>query len=222
VTGDEREVELKSVFGGACDSRMVKLNLQEAAENMDLLTPRIADGEPVRVWYSDLEDDYCGLLWFADQLCSRNLPHDKIFLVKVPEWGTAFGGNYHFRQGTASASDAEWHRYVQFQHQAPEKLIEFFAGYWKELQAENSRHRAVINGQPVSVPDDFYDSMIWQVIDSMEDELRSIRLMGELFKRGIKIGDRWLLSRMEVFVEEGKLINAGPDPDLPHHFIFKR
>ena len=223
MLGDERKAELHELLDAYDHGHMeTDRNFRDGKVFMEQLLPRVAAGEPVRIWYSENADDYCGLLWFASELCRHDMPLDNIFIVKVPEWGNLFHGNIFFRKGTEEVGDEHWHHYVKFQQQAPANLINLFVQRWSEMQEAGTSLRAVVNGQPVSVPDDFYDGLIQMAIDSMDEEFRSIRVLGWLISHGHRIHDCWLLERIEKFIEEGKLIKKEQDKDLEHHCVLKK
>ncbi|MBQ1229083.1 MAG: DUF1835 domain-containing protein [Firmicutes bacterium] len=223
VTGDERRAELMRLFSIYDESgKLTERHFQEIKIFLEQVEEKVRCGESVRIWYSDDADDYCGMLWFVSELCSRKLPVDKVFMVKVPSWGETIEGRKYFSRGTQEVNNKDWHMYAQSQQHVPEKLIELFNDTWIRMQEDNSQLRVIVNGSPASVPENFYDSLIWQAIGFLGEKFRDIQIISKMLNMNVRVDDAWILHRLEQFVKDGRLEMAGPDPDLPSHNIYKR
>ena len=223
VTGPERQAELHQLLGFFdADGQMTDYNFIDAELSMHQASHRIKWGEDVRIWYSDNADDYCGLLWFADQLCELGLPIDKIHGVKVPEWAGTFDGKTIFSLGSAEADEKAFQKYVKLQQHIPAEQIKLLAQKWKSMKAENTTLRQVVCGQPISVPEDFYDSLIWKVIDSIDGDFSNDDVIVELIRYGLRLTISWVQHRLDVFTAEGKLKVLGHDPQRPWVTFFAK
>jgi hypothetical protein len=222
VTGPERQAELHEMLGiYDADGRMTDYNFMDAELSMHQASHRIKWGEDVRIWYSDNADDYCGLLWFADQLCELGLPIDKIHGVKVPEWAGTFDGKTIFSLGSAEADEKAFQKYVKLQQHIPAEQVKLLAQKWHSIKAENTTLRQVVCGQPISVPEDFYDGLIWQTIDSIDGDFSNDDVLVGLIKHGLR-ADCWMQHRLDVFTAEGKLKVLGHDPQRPWVTFFAK
>ena len=223
AAGQQRQEEihqLLSIYDEDC--RETEHNFNDAKIFLDQAAEKIAAGESVRIWYSNDPDDYCGLLWFAAQLVEKKLPLDKVFLVKTPDWFRSPGGTFWFGRGTSEISVKEICRCAQMQYQISGEQIQFLAEQWWQMENENSQLRAVVGGQPVSVPEDFYDGIIWTAVKLKEKEFRTMHIIGPMRGLCVCVRDTWILYRLTTFVEEGRLEITGPDPDIPGHHVYRR
>ncbi|MBQ6899847.1 MAG: DUF1835 domain-containing protein [Firmicutes bacterium] len=222
VTGPERQDEVHQMLGFYdADGRLTEYNFMDAALSLHQVSHRIGWGEEVRIWYSDNADDYCGLLWFTDQLCEMGLPIDNIYLVKMPEWAGRFDGKTIFSLGTMEADEKAFQQAAKLQQKTSPEQIRLLAQKWQSMKEENTIHRQVVCGQPISVPDDFYDGLIWQVINSFEGEFSNDDILVALIKYGLRM-DCWLQHRVDVFAAEGKLTVTGHDPERPWVSFFTK
>ena len=79
-----------------------------------------------------------------------------------------------------------------------------YAALWSELVEDNTPLRAVVNGKVLSVPDDFYDFLIWKWLKDVP--LKEARLIGNILGYSqIGIGDWWYARRIEYYIEQGKI-----------------
>ena len=88
---------------------------------------------------------------------------------------------------------------------------------WAMLQAQNAPLRAVVNGRPVSVPEDFYDSFVRDVLRAQPEEFREAEAIGTLLatlRPGIS--DGFAARRIEALVQAGLLeAMSSPAPGRP-------
>ena len=223
TAGQQRQEEVHQILGIYDENRReTEHNFNDAKIFLDQAAEKIAAGESVRIWYSNDPDDYCGLLWFAAQLVEKKLPLDKVFLVKTPDWFRSPGGTFWFGRGTSEISVKEICRCAQMQYQISGEQIQFLAEQWWQMENENSQLRAVVGGQPVSVPEDFYDGIIWTAVKLKEKEFRTMHIIGPMRGLCVCVHDAWILYRLTTFVEEGRLEITGPDLDIPGHHVYRR
>ena len=85
------------------------------------------------------------------------------------------------------------------------------------LQAQNAPLRAVVNGRPVSVPEDFYDSFVRDVLRAQPKEFREAEAIGTLLatlRPGVS--DGFAARRIEALVQAGLLeAMSSPAPGRP-------
>ena len=81
-----------------------------------------------------------------------------------------------------------------------------WAAYWQQLRAQNAPLRAVPNGQPVSVSQDFYDFLILRELEAEPEEFSAAHLIGKLLgKYRLGLSDTFFALRLEQLIREGIL-----------------
>ena len=170
---------------------------------------RIAAGEPVRIWYSNHADEYCGLLWFCHKMRQAGVPLDKVYTVSLPDW-------YYNEASETVETFADWGgvdpAYVGHLAKStqlmPVQLVMKCAADWQELCLENAPLRATIGGKVVSVPEDFYDHLLWKQVERLSEEkgvFGAGPLIGGVLEHQIGVWDSWLAYRVKSFREQGLL-----------------
>ena len=79
-----------------------------------------------------------------------------------------------------------------------------YAMLWSGLIEENSPLRAVISGKVFSVPEDFYDFLIWRWLG--DAPVREARLIGNILGHTqLGVGDWWYAERIEYYIGRGEI-----------------
>ena len=88
---------------------------------------------------------------------------------------------------------------------------------WALLAAQNAPLRAVVNGRLVSVPEDFYDCFVLEVLRAQPQKFREAEAIGRLLctlRPGVS--DGFAARRIEALVRKGLLEEIeGPRPGRP-------
>jgi len=198
---------------------------QRASESLIKVQERASAGEPVRIWYSNQPDEMCGLYWFMEQLDRWELHDGQISIVKLPELETRLNGIVVRKNSWGEMAPEEWHRHLELQQLASPIVIQSRASHWRKLREENSPLRAAINGQLVSVPENFYDDFILRELTAVSEVFHEVMLIGRLLGKGLGIGDFWIASRIEEMINAGTLeIISEAAEDMPryHRMLKKR
>lgn len=209
-------VRLCRVYPGADWPAYAETRVKAAAENLETICSRASAGEPLRIWYSSSADELCGLCWLMEKLDNQNRKLGKIYLVKLPE--LELGGSGVIQHtGWGDISPGQWRRYLSEQKQAAPALCKFYAAQWARLRQENAPLRAVIGGQPVSVPESFYDIFITREIAAAPDCFQEANVVGRILRQyRFGVGDAWIALRIAEMIHAGKLIAIGePPPGRP-------
>lgn len=199
--------------------------LQRTKERLDSVLSRAAAGEAVRIWYSDMPDELCGLYWLMAQLCRLEQPHGDVFLVKLPEWEARADGTVVQKSGWGEVSPGEWGWYQALQTLMPSTLCSHYAARWRALQAENAPLRAVLNRQLVSMPEDLYDGFIKREIATEPDEFHEAEIIGRVLgKYQLGIGDAWIAHRIEAMIRAGALeaVTCAAEDEPQYRRILKK
>ena len=154
--------------------------LQEMFEHYtsDLLRLQeyLEDCEAVRIWYSDAPYSRCGFY----QVCQLLLKYQvEVHVVKLPE---------HVVREDCIVSYANWGEvaaeefagFLSYEKILTEDELRMYAQNWTELVSENAPLRAVISGQLISVPEDFYDFLIWKHLS--DKPRKEARVIGDILE----------------------------------------
>lgn len=190
--------------------------LSHSRKNLEVLLNRVRQGESVRVWCSSSPDEQCGLYWLAAQLSAAKLTPD-ITLVSLPPFEERRNGVVVSRTSFGEVSPEEWGRLAQNGIPIPKNYLFGLASRWAQLQDENAPLRAFVNGQLVSVPEDFYDSFLRRELDIQPEEFFEAKLIGiTMGKYQLGVSDGWYAYRIEQFIRDGLLVpTSAPDADSP-------
>lgn len=178
---------------------------EDARKSLEAIRKRMAEGEKMRIWYSDAPEEKCGFMWFLAQVFSWGFPA-KVFGVKLPLWVWEDGEEVVTAySGWKDVSAGEWHKYLHLQKEVPWTLITYAAQRWKELQAENAPLRVVLNGRVQSVAEDFYDVFIKKEIGAQEEVFGEGKLAAAVLQKicGVKID--WIARRITAMIQKGEL-----------------
>ena len=182
--------------------KAAKIQFDAAKANFEKVIQRVADGEELRIWYSDLPAKRCGMLWFMAELRNISDRVSKVYTVKLPKYTFDEETNTITELvGWGEVAPSQWHRYIGL---AQDKTKEYwgYAQQWWNLKVENSTLRAVLNGKVRSVSEDIYDKYIWDEIDLVEDEFIQAAVIGNVLGRyQLGIGDAFVALRMEKMIE---------------------
>ena len=71
--------------------------------------------------------------------------------------------------------------------------------------SENAPLRAVISGQLISVPEDFYDFLIWKHLS--DKPRKEARVIGDILGTSmLGVGDWWYAKRIEYYINRGDIL----------------
>lgn len=157
-------------------------------------------GEPVRIWYSDAPYSRCGLY----SLCRRLEKHEGRFsVVKLPEY-VVREKCIVSRSSWNEVAAEEFAGFLKYETPLSREEIRRYAMLWHMLVEENSPLRAVVNGTVLSVPEDFYDFLIWRHLKDVP--MREGRLLGDILDQTqLGVGDWWYAGRIEHHIRQGRI-----------------
>lgn len=188
-------------------------------KTLKIIRERVAQGEDIRIWYSNQPDELCGLYWLMAELQTLEKHSGKVLIVKLPEYEYRDNNTVVIHTSWGEIPPGEWHRYAAFGVTATSTLQRYYAAQWSDLQTENAPLRAVLSGKLVSVPENIYDDFILREIRAEGDEFHEANVIGRILgKYQLGIGDTWLAHRIEKMIDDGKLIAISTPPkDAPNY-----
>ena len=192
-------------------------------ETLSAVIARSAAGEAVRVWYSRQPDELCGMCFLLERLQSAGAA-GPVSLVELPRWGERPDGTMVHWIGCGEVSPGEWGHLLTEECIPSQARRRFLANCWRELRHQNTPLRAVVNGQLMGVPADFYDGFIRQEIAAADREFRQAHVIGAVLGRGLGIGDAWVALRMEKMLRAGELevVSQAPPEGPVYRRILRR
>lgn len=203
--------QLFSIYPNDKGHQAAQEMLRGANENLKAVQKRAAEGEPLRIWYSDQPDDMCGLYWFMEQMSHWKMHSTEVLVVKLPDWDEDEHKVILRKSGWGEVAPEEWHRYLPLQRPAPSAFQQSCISRWRELQREDTPLRAVLNGQLTGVPETLYDSFILREIAAEDNEFQEARVIGRVLGNyQLGIGDAWVALRIEEMIRSGKLEVVSP------------
>lgn len=175
--------------------------LQQAQEDVVRWVQRFEGGEAVRLWVSpQVPSEVCGACWVLSLLNCRS---GRVVLCSAPtreSWDTesfqCWSECPEERIGLCAAT-----------REIPSEERQQAASRWQVLCEENAPLRAVVNGLLVSVPADFYDAFVRQVLAHVNEPMPVARVVGKaLCHPGLyHLGDAFILSRLWALKQAGEV-----------------
>lgn len=169
-------------------------------EELKRLKGYLEAGEPMRIWYSDAPYSRCGLCFAC---CFMKGFDNRVSVVKLPEYQVKESSiTVHHNWGNLAAE--EFSGFLQYERELSMRERRMYEILWTELVEENGPLRAVVNGELMSVGEDFYDFLIWRHLTAQP--VKEARLIGNILgHHPISVGDWWYASRIEHFIGEGRI-----------------
>lgn len=214
IDGEERQNIFRKVWGHFdFDHKEQEHFFRNQRKDIEKLLNAAKNNIPIRIWKSDAPYSICGFYYVCYMLrdidCEINivsLPENKIFEDKIVVYNS-----------WAEVEPGKFYKFLPFEKQVSQMEKKMYSDYWRRLIEENAPLRAMINGQIVSVPEDFYDFIIQNNLP--EDDFIMGRFIGGLFgKYNLGISDSWYTLRMNKMIEANKLVIVDVGQDLSHPF----
>ena len=161
-------------------------------------------GERIRIWYSEAPDELCAFSWMISLLDSWGIDEDKILHVKLPNSLLFYNGDYETYSSSAMFEPNELVQLVGSQKVLTKGYKEAKIKQWKKVKEENTQLRTVLNGQIVSVYEDFYDSVILIELKKLGDVFEEMKLIGHSIVK-INATIEFVAGRIDEMIDKGIL-----------------
>ena len=160
----------------------------------------LKQGQAVRIWCSHSPYSLCGLCFLCDWMKSYKNP---VSAVELPRYRTN-GSRIVSCQSWGEVSHNEFQDFLPLERPLSSLEREMYALLWTDLQRENAPLRAIINGKLLSVPEDFYDFLIWRELT--DKPVKQALLIGNILgKYPVGTCDWWYARRIDTFIKQGKI-----------------
>lgn len=123
--------------------------------------------------------------------------------MKIPEH-IVQGKEIFSYQSWGDISAEQFAGFLPYERILSQEEVRMYAGLWSDLVEDNSPLRAVINGKVISVPEDFYDFLIWKWLKNVPT--KEARLIGDILGHSqLGVGDWWYARRIEYYIGQGRI-----------------
>jgi hypothetical protein len=159
--------------------------------------------EPVRIWICSSDpEELCGLYFVCGLMVDAQTP---LSVVRVPEQIEKDNCIISYRS-TGEITPEAFGAFTEYEEPISVLQRRVFANLWNGFVRENAPLRAVVNGNLISVPKDFYD---FALRANMQDgEFRVVQLIGQTLCQIPGVGDHWLFLRIQAMLQSGELITV--------------
>lgn len=175
-----------------------KASIRATAER---LRDAIRLGEAVRIWWSESPEETCGFYWAVSILEDSEGP---VTSIKLPHHTEILPHGAIYYESTGGMVPKKCHTFLKLERTLEKGERIAVSGAWKMLARQNTPLRAVINGQLQSVPENFYDYVLYNAIP--EGKCSVIDLLGEAMGNGYaNVGSFWFARRIRAMIDMGVL-----------------
>ena len=222
VCGSEREMVIRKMYGFAFDEREdreFRRFVESSREDLARVKKAAEAGETIRIWRGESAQDACGLRHLLWEIRSFDC---EVLEVPLPRLSESAENEVREQADWGSVLPGQFYRFLSGSGRIPTLIRRRLAGEWAELVRENATLRAVINGQLMGVPEDFYDPLL--LGNMPDDAFHMARLLGNVLgKYDIGVGDCWYAERIRKMIASGKLslVSAGGG-DHPYSLILRK
>jgi hypothetical protein len=174
--------------------------------------------EPVRMWVCVSNPaELCGMYFVCNMMVHVPTP---LSMVCVP-WQIENDKDIIKYFSTGEISPEKLGAFQKYEEPISELQRKANTNAWNDLVRENAPLRAVVNGNLISVPEDFYDFALRA--NMPEGEFKVAQLIGKTLGYIPGVTDRWLFLRIQAMLQTGELIMtaAGTD-DHPYLDVVMR
>ena len=164
--------------------------------------------EPIRMWISPSDPvEMCGLYFICHLMLESQTPFS---VVRVPIQMEK-DNSLIFYRSTGEIPAEEFGAFIKYEEPISQWQRSAYANIWSDLLRDNAPLRAIINGNVIGVPIDFYD---FALRANMPDgEFRVAQLIGKSLNQIAGVGDRWLFLRIQAMIQSGELIEVSAATD---------
>lgn len=219
LDGKERKRAFGRIYGGVdFEEQDLEQFFRFQREDLEKLIDEAKKGETIRIWKSNTPFSACAFAFTCDVLRDINC---QISVVSLPAYVEAADDTLQVYTDWAEVSAGKLYQFLPLARELPAVEKRLQSDLWKNLKAENAPLRAVVNGQLISVPEDFYDHILIKSIP--EEEFIMARLIGNILGRyPLGVGDGWYALRINKMIADNQLtVISHRDLDHPYGKVLK-
>lgn len=164
--------------------------------------------EPIRIWISTSDPaETCGLYFICHFMLDSQTP---LSVVHVPIQMEKDNSLITYRS-TGEIPAEELGALIKYEESLSQCQRSAYANIWSDLVCVNAPLRAIINGNVINVPTNFYDFALRG--NMPDEEFRVAQLIGKTLNQIAGVGDRWLFLRIQAMIQSGELIEVSAATD---------
>lgn len=170
----------------------------------------------IRIWYDERPYSQCGLRFVCNILKDYN---NEVRIVGLPRT-LVHGDGKTIHLNWIPEDPAELDELLQYEEPLTRDEVGCYASEWVRLVEENSPLRAIVNGSLISVPEDFYDFLIFKELP--REPIREAKVVEHVLGNyDIGVWVNWITKRIDHYIADG-VIELVQDGDNMNHRIIKR
>ncbi|MEL1135037.1 DUF3658 domain-containing protein [Desulfitobacterium sp. THU1] len=182
--------------------------IQEARSTLEHIRMWICPSNPVEV---------CSLYFVCHLMLDAQTP---LSVVCVPEQIMKDNCIISYRS-TGEVNPESLGAFTKYEEPVSVLQRKIYANTWNDLARENAPLRAIINGNLIGVPENFYDFLLRA--NMPDGEFKVAQLIGKTMGQISGVGDRWLFLRVQAMIQSGELLEvSAATGDHPYSGVVKR
>lgn len=214
IDGKERKDVFRKLWGiYSFDDSKTEDFFERQRQDLIKLKNAASNGKTIRIWKSNAPYSTCGFYYVCYIL--KDIDCD-IRVVELPEYKIISEKETVYYSSWGEVSAGKFYEFLPLERKLSLLDKKVISDLWRTLIQENSPLRTNLNGRLISVPENFYDSIITNNIP--ESEFIMARFIGKLIgDHRIGVGDSWYALRIEKMIKD-KLIILVEDKDKSHPY----
>ena len=177
---------------------------QKILDDVKQVYERVRQGEHVRIWYTEVPDEVCGLYWFLDLLSHISVSDDQVRLVRIPKVFMQQNNAVEYNH-SGEIPVEEWYKLVPLEEKLKYKDLQLYQWYWRDLNPNDKQLCVLLNGRLLCVNADFYDNFILDMLAKSETGMPLNFLLGKLLGEFRGVSDVFYVERINTLIAEGKI-----------------
>ncbi len=189
------------------NKKLSKKDLNELSDNQNSEVVKLVDaaekGKTIRIWKSNAPFSTCGFAFVCNQL--ENIECE-ISVICLNNFQVNEENNFVSYNHWGEVDPTEYDSFLAQETKLSETHKKYQAKLWRSLKAENSLLRASVNGQLISVPENFYDHLLFKNFLNNNELTVGELIANVLGEYPIGVSDSWYLYRINQLIKKNKLI----------------
>ncbi len=186
--------------------------------DLDLLIDRASKGENICIWKSNNPYSLCGFYYtcylLKDYAC-------EVSYVDMPEY-IILNNEIVSYNSFSEVAPNNFNLFLQYEKELTQTLLNYYSSIWENLMVENSPLRAIVNNKLISVPIDFYDTIIRMNIPDSKFIIASL-ISDVLEKSNLYVSDSIIAMRIKNMIDTNELIIVSDeDKENPYGKVLKK
>jgi len=190
-------------------------------EKRDELLKLTNNHSKIRIWNSTGDaEDYCDFLYTLEILNSANV-NVEINVIDGYEQKLDRNGNLYEIQTITQRSEEEVKELINKEEKLDQEKTREHLNLWNKLKSENKYMRIIKDKKLISVEQNYFDDKIVYYMKKDYQPNYTIRQLLGLMMSEFRIGDMFLVTRVDKLIENGKIKLVKKDDDRYYKSIIE-